>query len=383
MELKKDIYYVGVQDRNNNAGIRESYNSYLIKGTEKNVLIETVKEDLIEEYLENISKYIDIKEIDYLVINHAEPKFSGGIYKILELNPNMVICGTKMAIDFVRNIVNIDFKSEVLTANDSIELGEKELKFFAFPMLPWPDSMYTYLKEDKMLFSGDTFSTYSMDSMFCDDFDLLKVEYKKYLDDILGPFKTPFLVNALSKISLIHIDTICPGHGALINKNIDEIIEQYKNWCLIKEKNSKITICYTSTSGYTKKIAKALIKGINSLNIEVVEYDLSIDDIEKAKKDVISSAGILLGTPTVLSEADPKIYELISGLNPLINKGTNALVFGSYAWSGEATINIIERLKTLKFNVSEPLKIKLNPSDHDLEMIEEIGRQFAKKIINE
>ena len=167
MEIKNNVYYVGVLDKEirvfdviMKADYGTSYNAYLVKGNKKVALIDTVKNQFVDEYIANIEKYVKIENIDYLIVNHSEPDHAGSIEKILELNPNIEVCGTKMAIDFVRNIINFDFKSNVLTANDSIELGDKELKFFAFPMLHWPDSMYTYLKEDiaKIMFGKDTIS---------------------------------------------------------------------------------------------------------------------------------------------------------------------------------------------------------------------------------
>ena len=140
MKIKEDVYYVGVLDENlrvfdviMETKYGTSYNSYLIRGKNKIALVETVKNEFCDEFISNIKKYADIKDIDYLIVNHTEPDHSGSIGKLLELNPNIEICGTKMAIDFVRNIINFDFKSNVLTANDSLDLGGKELKFFAFP----------------------------------------------------------------------------------------------------------------------------------------------------------------------------------------------------------------------------------------------------------
>ena len=291
-----------------------------------------------------------------------------------------------MAIDFIRNILNFDFKSSVLTANDSIDLGEKELKFFAFPMLHWPDSMYTYLKEDKMLFTCDSFGVhYASEKLYNDLEKDIADEYKYYFDNILGPFKKPFLENALKKISLIPIEYICPGHGLIIRKNPEKHIEQYKKWCEEEEFcQNKITICYMSSYGYTKKIAKALIEGLNRCDVVVKEYDLQIDDIEEAKKDLATSEGIILGSPTILSDSLPEVYQVMTALNPIINKGMSALSFGSYAWSGEAAININQCFRMLRFNIPfEPIRIKLNPSEYDLEQIRNIGEEFAKTIIKD
>ncbi len=400
MEIKNNVYYVGVLDKDTkvfdvimNVDYGTSYNAYLIRGSKKTALIDTVKNQFVDEYISNIEKHVKIQDVDYLIVNHSEPDHSGSIEKLLKLNPNIEVCGTKMAIDFVRNIINFDFKSNVLTANDSIELGDKELKFFAFPMLHWPDSMYTYLKEDKMLFTCDSFGLhYASENLFNDVEEpngvltnkIIVEQYKYYFDAILGPFKNPFLVNALNKISLIPIEYICPGHGLIIRKDIDKYIQMYRKWCEVEEpEKMKITICYVSSYGYTKKIAEALADGARRCNVEVKIYDLQVADMKQAKNDLSTSNGIMLGSPTILSDTLPQIYEVMTVLNPVINKGMYALSFGSYAWSGEAPLNIMTCLKMLKFNVPfEPVRIKLNPSEYDIDQLKNIGEQFAKKVMD-
>lgn len=394
MKIKDNVFYVGVLDENlrtfdviMETKYGTSYNSYLVMGKNKNALIETVKSEFTDKFIDNIEKYVSIKEIDYLIVNHTEPDHAGAIERLLSINPNIEVCGTKMAIDFVRNIINFDFKSNVLTANDSLDLGEKEFKFFAFPMLHWPDSMYTYLKEDKMLFTCDSFGVHYASSKLYNDLEeqneIILEQYKYYFDTILGSFKKPFLVNALNKISLIPIDYICPGHGMIIRKDVENYIELYRNWCNeINTSKPKVTVCYVSAYGYTKKMAKAFIKGLSKVDVEIKEYDLQVDDMESAKKDLSTSNGIILGSPTILSDSLPQIYDVMSILNPIINKGMYAISFGSYAWSGEAALNIATRFNALKFNMPyEPIRIKLNPSEYDLEQIQKIGEEFANKLL--
>ena len=400
MEIKNNVYYVGVLDKEikvfdviMRADYGTSYNAYLVKCSQKVALIDTVKNQFVDEYINNIEKYVKIENVDYLIVNHSEPDHSGSIERLLKINPNIEVCGTKMAIDFVRNIINFDFKSNVLTANDSIELGDKELKFFAFPMLHWPDSMYTYLKEDKMLFTCDSFGLHYASEKLYNDLEepdevltnnVIVEQYKYYFDNILGPFKNPFLMNALNKISLIPLEYICPGHGLIIRKDIDKYIQMYKQWCNVEEpEKMKITICYVSSYGYTKKMAQALADGARRCNVEVKEYDLQVADMKQAQYDISTSNGIMFGSPTILSDTLPQIYEAMTILNPVINKGMYALSFGSYAWSGEAPLNIMTCFKMLKFNVPfEPIRIKLNPSEFDIEQLKDIGEKFAKKVMD-
>lgn len=399
MEIKNNVFYVGVLDKFTKVfdiimdmKFGTSYNSYLVKGKEKIAVIESVKNEFADEYIKNIEKYVDIDKIDYLIVNHSEPDHAGAIKKLLEINPNIEVCGTKMAIDFVRNILNFDFKSNILTANDFIDLGGKTLKFFAFPMLHWPDSMYTYLKEDKMLFTCDSFGVhYASDKLYNDleekgevlkNHDIVE-QYKYYFDNILGPFKKPFLVTALGKIKLLDIEYICPGHGMIIRKDVQKYIDMYSKWCEEKRSNIKVTVCYVSSYGYTREIAKALIKGISSFDIEVKEFDLQTCDMQEAKREISTSCGIAVGSPTILADALPQVYEVMSVLNPIINKGMDAISFGSFAWSGEAIENINNRFKSLRFNIPiEPIRIKLKPSEYDLEEIRKIGERFAQAVLD-
>ena len=222
MEIKENVFYVGVTDEKlkvfdvvMRTEYGTTYNSYLIKGKNETALIDTVKSEFCDKLISNIENYVDINKLNYLIVNHTEPDHAGSIGRILSMNPEIVVCGTKMAIDFVRNIVNFDFKSKVLTANDSLDLGGKELKFFAFPMLHWPDSMFTYLKEDRMLFTCDSFGVHYATKKLFNDLEepdgvlknnIILEQYKYYFDAILSPFKNPFLINALNKISLIPLD---------------------------------------------------------------------------------------------------------------------------------------------------------------------------------
>ena len=158
----------------------------------------------------------------------------------------------------------------------------------------------------------------------------------------------------------------------------------YKSWCEDGEKRKKITICYISCYGYTETIAKALAEGMQKCDVDVKLYNLQKDSVEEAKDSLATSNGIAVGSPTILSNALPPVFEALSGLNPIVNKGMKAITFGSFAWSGEAPDTIMTIYKMLRFNVPfEPIRIKLKPSEYDIEQIQKIGEEFAKKVINE
>lgn len=222
LELKKNFYWTGVLD----PGLKvfdivmetefgTSYNSYLLKTGEKTVLFETAKAKFWDGYLSALNKLVDINDIDYIVVNHTEPDHAGSIEKLIEINPNIKIVGTQVAIGFLKNIVNRDFYSITVKENDTLELGDKTLRFMFLPNLHWPDTMYTYIEEDKTLITCDSFgSHYSFDEILLskvkDNEGYLRAT-KYYFDCIIGPFKTPYMVKALDRIKDLDIDMICTG----------------------------------------------------------------------------------------------------------------------------------------------------------------------------
>ncbi|MDP4179403.1 MAG: FprA family A-type flavoprotein, partial [Bacillota bacterium] len=244
LELKKNFYYVGVQDPNlrvfdivMETEFGTTYNSYLLKTSEKTILFETVKAKFFDEYLNTLQKLVNINDIDFVVVNHTEPDHAGSIEKLIELNPSIKIVGSQGAVQFLKNIVNRDFYSIIVKENETLSVGDKTLRFMILPNLHWPDTMYTYIEEDNLLVTCDSFgSHYSFNDILLskvkDNEGYLRAA-KYYFDNIIGPFKNPFMTNALKRIKDLKIDMICTGHGPVIDSRIDEIIELNKKWCTV------------------------------------------------------------------------------------------------------------------------------------------------------
>jgi NADH oxidase (H2O-forming) len=392
LELKKNFYWVGIQDANlkvfdivMETEFGTSYNSYLLKTSEKTILFETVKVKFFDEYLNSLNKLVDINEIDYIVVNHTEPDHAGSIEKLIEINPSIKIIGSQGAIQFLKNIVNRDFYSMIVKENQTLSIGDKTLRFMILPNLHWPDTMYTYIEEDNILITCDSFgSHYSLDEILLskvkDNEGYLRAT-KYYFDGIIGPFKNPFMINALERIKNLDIDMICTGHGPVIDCRIDEIIELYKKWSTIVNPNPKKTVVipYVSAYGYTKELAYKIAEGIkNSGDIDVKAYDMVEADKEKVALELGFADGILFGTPTIVGEALEPIWDLTIKMFAKTHGGKLAGVFGSYGWSGEGVPHIIERLKQLKMKVvDDGFRVKFKPSDGELTEAYDYGYNFG------
>ena len=397
-KITEDLFWVGALDPNlkifdiiMETKFGTSYNSYLLRGSEGIALFETVKEKFFDEHLEKIRSVINLEDINYVVVNHTEPDHAGSVEKILEYAPNATVVGSNLAIKYLTEIINKPFKNKVVKDGETLSLGNKTLKFISAPQLHWPDTMYSYVIEDETLITCDSFGAH-----YCDERVLKSAiedskeddyieAYNYYFRMIMGPFK-PFVLKALDKIKDLDLKFICPGHGLVLdNNNIEKYMNLYKEWCQsVKRKKQSIVIPYVSAYGYTEEIAQEIKKGIESSNfdVDILMYNLVTADMNEVLSEINQCSGLLLGSPTLLSDTLPQIWTILTSLNPVIHKGLSASCFGSYGWSGEALKNINERYKQLKLNVvSEPLGIIFKPSENNLKDAYNFGLDFAKKVL--
>ncbi|WP_250277690.1 FprA family A-type flavoprotein [[Clostridium] colinum] len=388
LKVKEDIFWVGALDFD----IRTfdvvmyteygtTYNSYVVKGSEKTALIEAAKGKFFDEHLERLKDITLPEKIDYLVVNHTEPDHTGAIERLLDVNPDMTIIGSAFAIRFLKEITNKDFNSKIVKDGDKISLGNKTLTFLSVPFLHWPDSMYTYIEEDKTLFTCDSFGCHYCDEKVFNDLidgDFLDA-YKYYFDCIMGPFKE-YVQKALEKIKDLDIETICPGHGPVLRTDIEKYIDYYKEWSK-NEKVDEIVVGYVSAYGYTKALAEEVAKGVEDSGIKAKLYDLETTDKNDVLSNIAVAKGLLIGTPTIADDTLPPVWDILVSLNSNVHKGLKASVFGSYGWNGNGINNVEDRLKQLKFKMPvEPLKILFNPSSEQKEQAYNFGKEFASNI---
>ena len=393
LELKKNVYWVGSLDPDLKVfdiimytKFGTTYNSYCIKGSEKTALIETVKVKFFDEYVDRLKKITKIEDIDYIVVNHTEPDHAGSIEKLLKLNPDITVIGSRSAIDFLKHICNMEFKYEEVRHNDKISLGDKTLKFIDAKFLHWPDSMYTYLEEDKILFSCDSFGAhYSLDTVLqstIKNYDDYLEAFAYYYSMILSPFKTYFL-DAIEKIESLPIDMVCPGHGPILDSDPWEIINLSKKYSVINKPNSDKTVVipYVSAYGYTEKLADSIKKGIEEQGITAELFDLQTAQKSKVMEAINRADGVLFGSPTILGEALKPIWDVLTDMYSAIHKGKIASAFGSYGWSGEAVPDIMQRLKQLKMKTfKDGFRIRFKPSEEQLKMACDFGKEFGNAV---
>lgn len=392
LELKNDIFYVGVKDPTMRTfdifmetEYGTTYNAYLVKG-EKTALIETAHEKLLDSYIANIEEIMPVSEIDYLICNHTEPDHSGSVRKILELNPNIEVVGSVAAIRNLKEITNMTFKEHIAKDGAELDLGNgKNLKFYIVPNLHWPDTMVTYIESDKTLFSCDVFGAHYCEDAVTDEdiiyYDKYEKAMKHYYDCIVSPFNA-FVVKALEKLSSLDIEMVCNSHGPVLKKYISEAVKKYSLWSApqVSEKK-RVNIFYASAYGYTKKMAKTIEKTLNSCGLEVGLYDVAEYSESELTAALNSSDAIAFGTPTINRNAVKPVWDVISSIDLVNMKNTPCFVFGSYGWGGEGIQLVHNHLDLLKLKTFEkPFGCIFNPSDEQIEELEDYVKRFAEEI---
>ncbi|MBO7703938.1 MAG: FprA family A-type flavoprotein [Solobacterium sp.] len=391
LKLKDNLYWVGIEDFDMRVfdvimttEYGSSFNSYLLKGSEKTALFETEKTKFFEDYLREIEQVSPVKDIDYIIMNHTEPDHADGIGELLKINPEITVVGTTAAINNLKQIMNRDdFKFQIVKNLETLSLGDITLEFHALPNLHWPDTMWTYAKEIKTLFPCDSFGSHFatkevLRSLVTDEEGYWKAT-KYYFDCILGPFRHPFVENGLKRLETLDVDLICTGHGPVLDSHIEEIVAKYKEWCTDPAKDGKtVVIPYVSAYGYTESLAKKMAEGLEENGVKAVLYDMVEEkDAGKVIEEITAADGLLIGSPTIVGEALPPVANLLNGLHTALVKGKPAAAFGSFGWSGEAVPNLTAKLTQLKYNVQEGMKVKFKPSEADLAAAKEFGANFA------
>lgn len=392
-KLTDHVSYVGVQ----NPGMRifdiimrteygTSYNSYVVKG-QKTAVIETVHESYGKEFLENIEEVTPIDQIDYVILNHTEPDHAGSLVTLLEANPEIEVYGTAVAIRNVKEITNRDMNSHIVKSGETLDLGDGVvLNFIVASNLHWPDSMFTYFEKENVLFSCDVFGSHFCEPEVLDRYvkapETLRSERKNYYDCIFGPFKR-FVVSGMEKIKDLKIDMICTSHGPVLEKYIEETMQDYRDWSKPAETEKTIAIFYVSAYGYTKSMAEKFREEFEKKGVKTKMFNLVEDDMDEAVSALHTSSAVLFGSPTINQDALKPVWDLISCTEAIGLKTakTPALTFGSYGWSGEACRYLDERLRTLKYQVvSDGITCIFKPAAKDEAQIAEAAKKVLEAI---
>ena len=352
-----------------------SYNAYLIMD-EKVALVDTAEPYKWEELKRNIEE-MGIEKIDYIISNHAEQDHSGCLPFLLEEFPEAKIVTNEKCKQFEMDLLHIpEEKFMVVKEGDVLSLGNKTLEFIMTPWVHWPETMSTYLREDKIMFTCDFFGSHVATShAFARDYDRIYHEAKRYYAEIMMPFRS-FIERNIKKIESKEIKIIAPSHGPAYD-NPSYIINAYKEWIDAKPKNLAL-IAFVSMHGSTRKMVDHLIDALTSRGIEVRARNLITTDLGELAMDLVDAATIIIATPTMLAGPHPAAVSAAYLINALRPKARFAAIIGSYGWGGRA-VDILKSLMSVKIEFLEPLLIKGLPRSDDYKALDELAEEIKKK----
>ncbi|MCE5242725.1 MAG: flavodoxin domain-containing protein [Desulfobacteraceae bacterium] len=390
VEIKKGIYWVGAIDWN----IRDfhgyslpkgtTYNAYLVMD-DKITLFDTVKRPFTGDLVRNISQVVDPSKIDYLVINHVEMDHSGAVPEMIErIRPEKVICSPMGKRALIEHFHREDWPFEVVETGGSLSLGKRTVQFIETRMLHWPDSMLSYLREDRLLISNDAFGEHWATSERFDDevyHEELFAHAAKYYANILLLY-SPLVQKLIAKVQELglEIDVIAPDHGVIWRRHPGKIIEAYNSWSL-QESKEKALIIYDTMWHATENMAYAIADGLIREGVEFKLLNLKLNHRSDIMKEVLDARAILLGSPTLNNGYMPTVADMMSYMKGLKPANKIGAAFGSYGWSGEAVKGMSEALDQMKVKLIDPgLRVKYAPTPDDLAKCVELGRKVAKAV---
>jgi flavorubredoxin len=354
-----------------------TYNAYIIKGSEKTALIDTVDPEKEEELIINLVK-LGIGTIDYIIVNHAEQDHSGSLPMILHLFPMATIITTSKGKELLKEMLLIpDHTVKTVEDGEILSLGDKTLEFIHAPWVHWPETMLTYLKEDHILFSCDLFgSHYAASNLFVEDERILYESAKRYYAEIMMPFRKS-IRKYIESLNERDISIIAPSHGPIHN-NPSFIMDAYQEWTFDDVKNN-VVIPYVSMHGSTEKMVFYLVNSLIERGINVRPFNITTADSGKLAMALVDAATLIIATPTVLFGPHPKmVYAtyLITKLKPKIRC---ASVIGSYGWGGKTVQELNDMLENLKIELLEPVYIRGQPDEKDFRALDGLADEILKR----
>ncbi len=387
--IAKGVYNVGAVDWNirdfhgysTNAGT--TYNAFLIID-EKIVLIDTVKKEFADQMLDNISQIVDPKKIDIVISNHTEMDHSGGLPRVMHrIGEDKPLYCSKMGMKNLSRHFPQKWNYHAVGNGEELSLGKRTLTFLETRMLHWPDSMFTYLKENKILFSSDGFGQhYAGPEKFDDEIgDAIMPHAKKYFANILLLYsmKVLKLVETVTELGL-KIDMICPDHGIVWRKNPDKIIEAYVKWSK-QEPEKKALVVYDTMWHSTEAMAESIAEGIAEEGVEVKPMHLRKWNRSDIMTEVIDAKAIIVGSPTLNNQLFPTVADMLTYMKGLKPKNKIGAAFGSYGWSGESVKLINKELEAMKFDIIDPgIKIQYVPDKKGKNACYGLGSKIGKAI---
>lgn len=395
LDVTKDVKWIGVMDYDlvtfdvvMETKYGTTYNSYFINA-DKKTIVETTKENYWEQYLAKIERVCNPEEIEYIIMNHTEPDHSGNLKNLLRVAHNATVVGSGNAIRYLKELMGMDFKHMIVKDGHTLDLGNKTVQFISAPNLHWPDTMYSYLKEDKVLFTCDSFGAHFADDIMYEEKIERRAEYdysfKYYFDVILKPY-SKFMIKAIDKIEGLEIDVIATGHGPILGENWKKYVDlslKYSEEALAVPERPKVYIPYVSAYQKTGAVANLIAEGIKQAGeIDVEVSDIEMTSIGELEEKITHASAYIIGSPTINQNILLPIYKCFALINPIRDKGKLAGAFGSYGWSGEARELIKSNLENLKLKFfDEGVFVKFSPNDDDSQRAIAFGKAFGKELL--
>ena len=383
-EIKKNIYAVGAIDWDRRLFDSliplpdgTSYNAYLVKGSQETALIDTVNPPIQDVLFQNLEQ-LGVSQIDYVVFNHAEPDHSGSIAAVLARFPEAkAVCTSKCQPILTDRFMIPPEKFKIVEDKETISLGDRTLEFVHTPWVHWPETMVTYLREDKILFSCDFFGSHlATTDLFVTDECQAHEAAMRFYAEIMMPFRTNIQKN-LEKLEGYAVDIIAPSHGPMYNKP-KIILEAYKNWAY-DEPGNIVVVPYISMHGSTHEMVSYLVEALSRKGVTVKQFDLAVTDIGKLAMALVDAATIVIGTPTVLAGPHPNVAHAAFLANALRPKAKFASVIGSFGWGGKAVEQLAAMLSNLKVEILDPVLCKGFPKEVDYQALDKLAGGIVQK----
>ncbi len=383
--IKDNVYYCGVADFGRRIFDQliplpngTTYNSYYIEGSQKRALIDTSYSKTIKEFLDKLNGKGEF--IDYVIANHAEGDHSEALVKVLQMNPNAKVVTNKKCSELLVDQYGIpQEKFHIVNEGDEISLGNKTLRFHLTPWVHWPDTMFTHLVEDNILFTCDYLGahiTYEHGNIFAEETQEYLLSAKRYYAEIMMPFR-PHCKKYLEKVRQINPSIICPSHGG-IYKNPDFILDAYREWTCDTPKN-KVVIPYVSMYQNTERMVDRLVEKLREENVEVHKFDLISDDIGDLAVELVDAATVVFGASMVLAMPHPYAFFGVYLTNALRPNVKFMSIIGSYGWGGNLVGKIEENTNLLQVEKLDYITFKGRAKQEDIERVDALAHTIAKK----
>lgn len=384
LEMKPGIYYVGVQDWDRvifDALIPTpdgtSYNAYVVKGSEKTLLIDSVEPLVREKYFQNLDE-LDLVKVDYIISNHAEQDHSGSIPFLLERYTDaMVVTNAKCKNFLMEHLLIPEEKIIVKGDGDTLSLGDKTIEFMIAPWVHWPETMFSYVQEDKVLFPCDFLGSHMATSdLFVTDEARVYEAAKRYYAEIMMPFRAQ-VIRHLKRVRKMEIDMIGPSHGPVYDRP-EFILDAYEEWVSEESKNL-VLIPYVSMHGSTEKMVDYLVNALIERGVSVQPFNLTCTDLGKIAINLVDASTVILGTPMMLAGPHPTALHAAALVNCLRPNIKYAGVIGSYGWGGKLVETCVGLMCNLQAEFLEPVLAKGYPKEEDFEKLDKLADEIKQK----